>query len=169
MLLRLLREPCQLGYVTRDLDAAMARLRAIGGIGSFAVYEPELEVEAAGQRGTARIRVALANLGTMQVELIEPVDGAVGIYRDGAPDADPFLHHVAVLVRGGEAAWDAALADLAAAGHAPALTGEGGRAWGTLTRFAYVDARPLLGHHVELIWRSPGAQAAHDALPDQSA
>lgn len=167
MLARHLADFCQLGYVTRDLDAAMAHLKSRSGIREFAVYDADLDVIVGGRPDRARIKVALANIGATQVEIIEPVEGAVEIYRDRAPASDVFLHHVASLVPGGEADWEQALAGLRANGERLAIEGEGGRAWGTLTRFAYVDARDRLGHFVELIWRSPGAQAAHEALPDQ--
>ena len=168
MLVPYFKEICQLGYVTRNLDAAMGRFKVQGGIRAFATYDAELDVVAQGRADRARIRVALANVGPMQVEIIEPVEGAIEVYREGAPDADVFLHHVAALVRGSEADWHAALRS--APEHSkPVIEGEGGRAWGTLTRFAYFDLRSRFGHFLELIWRSPGAQAVHEAMPDQSA
>ena len=159
---------CQLGYVTRDLDEAMDRFKADGRIREFAVYDANLDVLVGAREDQARIRVALANLGRTQVELIEPVDGAIGIYRDRAPDAHTFLHHVAAQVSGAEQMFDEELHRLERDGYPLAVQGEGGRAWGTLTRFAYLDLRPWVGHFFELIWRSPGAQAAHEWLPDQA-
>jgi hypothetical protein len=89
------------------------------------------------------LKVAFAQVGKLQYELIEPVAGAVDIYRDGlAPGEAMRLHHIAMRVD-----------DLAAAraasegqGRQTVLAGESRG-----VRFIYVDARDALGHYLEYV------------------
>ena len=90
--------PFQTGYVTTDLDRAIALFSAQQGIAFTAPRELSLAVE---DGSAARMRVAFAFAGTTQVEIIEPLDGSVAIYTEHLPP-DGFalrLHHLGYLVR----------------------------------------------------------------------
>ena len=158
----------QMGYVTRDLDEAIAFLREKTGAAEFALREPDLLVDWRGTPQRLHMRVAIANVGRMQVEVIQPIDGpAADIYREGITlDAGPVIfHHVGIAIHGGIANWTQLEKDVAA--HDPFVLGfaydhEGAPA----VRFAYCDTRPTLGHYTEYLWFAQGMAAANAALPD---
>jgi hypothetical protein len=93
--------------------------------------------------GEIVLKVAFAQLGKLQYELIEPVCGAVGVYREGLVAADLMrLHHIAMRVD-----------DLAAVraaserqGRRTVLAGRSGA-----VSFIYVDARETFGHYLEYV------------------
>jgi hypothetical protein len=126
-------------------------------------------VDYRGGQAPFRIRVALANLGDKQFELIEPIEGVVNDFYTQGLDltrAVAVLHHYAILVEGPEANWAAmqdvvrrcgyefVLADAAVPGEARPM------------HFAYADTRADYGHYLEFIWRGPENQAWHDSLPN---
>ena len=159
----------QLGYVTRDIDRAVAHYQDKLGIREFVRRETDGLVDYRGGRAPFRIHVALANLGDKQVELIQPIEGVSDFYTDGL-DLDAavaVLHHFGILVDGPEAEWDAMKAVVRQAGYeivledAPAPDGQ--------MHFAYADTRADYGHYMEFLWRGPQAQAWHDSMPDQAA
>lgn len=138
----------QLAWVTRDLDAA---------IGAFALRLPDasfsrhaIDLPCAGRTDNCVARIGVAWRGQQQIELIEPVAGAVELYRDALPPDGQVaaFHHVGIKVTGDEDAWHSRRASLVEDGSTIALEGgEAGR-----VRFAYFDLRAALGHFVELIW-----------------
>jgi hypothetical protein len=69
----------QMSYITRDLDAAMAHCREALGVESFSTTEAEIEVLSYGALRPLKIRAAMANVGRHQIEIIEPVSGAIEI------------------------------------------------------------------------------------------
>ena len=94
----LFRNFVQLGYVTHDIDAASAFLESTMGAGPCVKsYASSLGRPAPARAGGPRsafvvvdgvpadewrIDVALVNAGPTNLEIIRPVDGAVGLYRD---------------------------------------------------------------------------------------
>jgi hypothetical protein len=141
----LLERHFQNAYVTADLERAIGGLQDRFGVGEvrrippmsgLAVWTPE-------GAGEIVLKVAFAQVGKLQYELIEPVSGAVGIYRDGLVAADVMrLHHVAMRV-----------ADLAVVraeserqGWRTVLAGRSGA-----VSFIYVDAREAFGHYLEYV------------------
>ncbi len=140
----------QLGYVTTDLD------RAIDELGTTLGLEHCLRLPSGGATFHAGDEVvpweskfAMAARGGLIIELIEPVSGEVGFYRDLLPADGSFalrLHHLAMFAETGDAEWDRLGGLLATAGlrfdYTMVIPGR--------VRAGYVDTRALLGHFIEI-------------------
>jgi hypothetical protein len=153
----------QLAYVTTDLAQARTTFRDHG-IPRFHVVERDLDAIVRGERGTLRLGLALAAVGDMEIELIEPRGGRTDLYTESLPRDGRFaiaLHHLRVRVSGTLADWERARAALAAAASPIAL--EGGRDG---VRFVYIDDRARLGHYIEHVWFSEAERARRaDVIP----
>ena len=136
----------QNAYVTNDLDRAMGIWRDNFGVSEFYVFEnnaPGLEASP-----DYRMKIALANVGGLEVELIEPLEGQAPLHAQVLPEDGSFavcFHHIAMRI-------DGALADFE--NHMNSLdTGQNPVVWrggmGDVMRFAYTDARSTLGHYLE--------------------
>jgi hypothetical protein len=148
----------QLGYVTTDLDQALAVLSARFG------FEHQFRVPSGGATFMAgaevvpwEARFAMAARGGLIIEVIEPVDGEVDFYRQALPADGSFairLHHLATFMETGDEAWDRVGGLLAAAGlrfdYTMSIPGR--------VRAGYIDARAELGHFLEI------CQLEHDDL-----
>lgn len=156
----LFRNFVQLGYVTDDIDAAAAYLESAAGTGKCVKsYRSSLgggrPPATAGEPRAAyvvvdgvpadawTIDVALVNAGPTNLEIIRPVGGAVGLYRDAVrPGAPATLHHVGFAVDD----FDEASAVVTASGRTWKQYGDSGA-----IRFGYLDLRAELGHFVEVM------------------
>src|SRR5579871_3921118 len=99
----------QNAYITRDLDKAMAQLKAELAIDQFMTYEGEVQVTTPKGTGPALNRLAFAWLGNLQYELIQPVSGLVDVYAEALPADDSLrFHHICMRILD----WDALLADI---------------------------------------------------------
>jgi hypothetical protein len=130
----------QNAYVTRDINAALVNLRTLHNFQNIFQFETPVELQTPAGNGTALLKMALAWVGRLQYELIEPVSGLVDIYRDGLPASGMRLHHIAMRTKD----WDATLAEIHRQKLSIVLQGEVPGA-----RFLYVDARKTLGHYLE--------------------
>ena len=92
-----------------------------------------------------RLRLALAQLQTVMVELIQPLSGD-SIYFEHLDRKGPGLHHVGVFVP----SFDAALEEAAQRGYTVLQMGRGYGRWGD-GGFAYLDTEDALGMILELI------------------
>jgi methylmalonyl-CoA/ethylmalonyl-CoA epimerase len=92
-------ETLQVAVVVRDIEAAMRAYADEYGIGPWQVYEfnPETlsDFEVEGKPTNTAWRLAVAMLGNVQWELIEPLDDR-NIYAEHLERHGPGLHHVAV-------------------------------------------------------------------------
>lgn len=155
----------QLAWVTPDLDVSMGQFRKLYGIPAF--YEMEVDFPAIvfGESSNMTLRLALANVDNIQLEIIQPVGTGISrIYRDVLPTdgshANVF-HHVCVKVEGSLLDWEAYVAKL---GPDRPIVYEGDA--GPEVRFLYTDDRAALGIYVEHIWRSAALDAAMlEAVP----
>jgi hypothetical protein len=138
----------QLAYVTRDLAQAQALFARRHGITAFTpipAHDLELHIPAG---RTASMDVAVAWAGNWMIELIQPLSGAIELYEPALPrDGGVGFHHVAAIVPGGRADWEAFRATV----DESRIAIEGGR---EQMRFLYLDERDTLGHHVEHVWMS---------------
>lgn len=92
------RKAVQVGVVVRDLDQSMAALTAVFGIGPFRVVEcppPGREDRQfhCGQPARFRTRQAFADLGSVELELIQPLEGQT-IWSDFLAERGPGIHHI---------------------------------------------------------------------------
>ena len=165
------RDILQLGYVTKDLERATAFYERKLGAGTFAVADHELTVDVGGRPRDLAMRVALAWVGDHQIEIIQPVSGAVKHYRDGV-DFDRsvvVLHHVGIGIPGPLAAWDKMVEEVRASGDEFTVMFAADPTPDFSVRFAYVDTRADFGHFTEYLWWSPGVKAGNAHLPDLAA
>lgn len=154
----LFNDVLQVGIVVRDLDAAMKTYVEDYGIGPWSILEinPDTAEDLCQNEEPApyAMRVALATIGSVQWELIEPKD-------DGTPYAEFLrthgegLHHVAF----GVESYGAAVDRLRARGHRILMSGRHqGAAW------AYLSTDQELGFPVELFDLPEGLQQTPHAV-----
>jgi Glyoxalase/Bleomycin resistance protein/Dioxygenase superfamily len=139
----------QIGYVTTDFDRAMKSFRDSHGVKEFLELRDIRYPSAAGRE--AHCHVGMAYLGGMQIEVIQPIDGDVGIYRDALPAQGYALrfHHVSRMVDS-EEEFNRLLETYRKEGRGLPIVGEAPN-----TRFFYADFRPEFGHYVEYIHYTP--------------
>lgn len=137
----------QNGYITRDIEKAIAAFRTRGGVEKVISFEAPVEVATPKGRGTAVSKIAFIWVNNLQYELIQPVSGLVDIYSDELPDGDGVkFHHICMRVP----EWDSFRARVEQKGYRVVL--EGG---GDLLKFLYIDAREVVGHYLEYVWMTP--------------
>ena len=151
------RRPFQLGYVTADLEAAVAAMRAEQGVelANFGVVTLDLI-----DGDHIDIKVALGYARDVMIELIEPV-GDIPLYAGHLPDRSgpSRLHHIGYSVEDADE-----LNDVVAAhrrlGHEVALNARLGDA-----RYTYVDTLAKLGHFQEYLLVDSAGRAWQESLP----
>lgn len=152
MFVRANSQHSQLGYVTNDLDQAMAALKKAYGVPSF--FEMTNVRPGHDAANMPVLKIALAVVGGVEIELIEPVGATAPVFSDALPpgkDLAIVFHHVATRIDGPLANWEAHVASLDFARHPAAFQGE----MGDMLRYIYTDERRTLGHYVEHVWMSP--------------
>jgi hypothetical protein len=149
----------QFGYVTRDYERALELFAARFGVPSFdrlnlAEYAPP------GMK-LPRMIVGLAYRGTAMIEIIQPDPEEPGIYGEALPNgAGVALHHLGYLVKDPEE-WRTLPATLKQEGYEIAMQSAPDSPMG----FAYIDARPELGHYLEFCQPSETRRKMWSALP----
>ena len=142
----------QVAYVTNDMERALAVFRDQYDVPSFHVFAND--VPGLIQSDGARLKIALALVGGVEIELIEPQGDSAPLFSAILPEDGSFairFHHVAYRIDGTLADYEAHLASLDAAVHPVVWHG----AMGEMMRFAYTDERAMLGHYVEHVWMDP--------------
>lgn len=157
----------QMSYITRDMDAAIAHAKAHLGIETFHTSDNEIEVLSYGEKKKLHVRAAMANIGSRQLEIIEPVAGATEIYTDEVDLSGHILnfHHTAIAVRGGYDEWQALLAEVEASGDRFAYLFPAEQRPDQGLAFCYVDTRHRIGHFTEFLWVDPAIKGFH-AIPE---
>lgn len=133
----------QLGYMVTDVEAAMDHWINELGVGPW-FYSPRVEPDdfiCRGVPGQAPFRVALANSGPLQIELVQPLDDSPSMWNEYISAHGEGLHHLAywrsdyddVLAQALEAGWTIA--------HQGSIRGG---------RFVYFDSPAHTGTVVEL-------------------
>src|SRR5216684_3468106 len=133
----------QIALVVRDLDAAMRRYWELLGIGPWRVYTygPPLvhDMTYRGRAQDYRMRLALAQVGEIMLELIQPLSGE-SIYVEHLERKGEGLHHLGVFVP----SFDEAVAEVQRRGYAILQSGRGYGRWGD-GGYAYLDTEGDLG------------------------
>lgn len=88
----------KLGYVTNDLDQAISYFEDRLGFEEFVRFEPKFEAQLRdGSTASAHLRCAFSKGRDNVVELMEPYEGEVGLWREPLQDLSEFavrFHHV---------------------------------------------------------------------------
>ncbi len=97
-LLRGFRTAIQVGVVVRDVEKSMAELTALFGIGPFRVIDcppagRENQQFIKGRPAKFRTRQAFADMGSIELELIQPLEGQT-IWSEFLASHGPGIHHV---------------------------------------------------------------------------
>lgn len=142
----------QLGYVTRDIDAAYAQLqRTMGATPVDMIHDIR---DAEGKQVVVQ-NVAHLALPGAEIELIQPRLEQPSIFLDALPQspADVGLHHLGFILTDLDA-WERAMAQIAANRTPIVMSG------GTpQVRFAYFDTRKETGHYSEIALRFAPSRA----------
>jgi glyoxalase/bleomycin resistance protein/dioxygenase superfamily protein len=153
----LFTETLQVAIIVRDLDAAMRTYFDEYGIGPWSVFEfdPDnvSDMRSRGEPVAWSWRLAIAQVGQVQWELVEPLDGD-SIYAQFLAEHGPGLHHVGVAV----ASYEDTLAEAARRGQDVLLGGEYKG-----IEFAYLTTDDDLGVITEIFSGAPGEDQQPDA------
>lgn len=139
----------QTAYVTRDVDAAMARFKARADVRLDSQIQTPISIRTgAGGTATMECKLGFVWVGATQYEFIEPISGFVDMYRDFLPADDGLaFHHICQRV--GD--WDDFRARVDRQSYPLVMEGQAGP-----LKFLYLDARADLGHYLE-----------YTAMPDE--
>jgi methylmalonyl-CoA/ethylmalonyl-CoA epimerase len=141
----------QIGIVVADRDQTTKLLSSLFGIGPFRLVEwpnrPDAKYYYRGVEEKIQVRQAFVQLGDVEVELIQPLEGH-NAYQDFLDETGGGIHHVLFEVKDIEPV----LLELEKSGVAVLQSGTGIRPG---TRWALLDTRALVGFYVELRHR-PG-------------
>jgi len=103
----------QVAYIVRDIDAAMQQWHQECGVSPFLVTRNAAPLSNAYYRGdkaeTARVHIAFAYVGEMQLELIELIGDTPSLYKEALERNITGVHHYAVCVDDFPAAYNWAL------------------------------------------------------------
>jgi hypothetical protein len=146
-----LKRMVQIGIVVADRDHTTRLLTSLFGIGPFRLVEWPNRTEAKyyyrGVEEHIRLKQAFVQLGDVEVELIQPLEGR-NAYKDFLDETGGGIHHVLFEVSD----IDPVLEELEKSGVTVLQSGTGIRPG---TRWALLDTRELVGFYVELRHR-PG-------------
>src|ERR1700722_8442950 len=146
-----LKRLVQIGIVVSARDRTTQLLTSLFGMGPFRLVEwpnrPESKYWYRGVEEKIRVKQAFVQLGDVEVELIQPVEGH-NAYQDFLDQTGGGIHHVLFEVID----IDPVIEELAKSGVAVLQSGTGIRPG---TRWALLDTQALLGFYVELRHR-PG-------------
>jgi catechol 2,3-dioxygenase-like lactoylglutathione lyase family enzyme len=141
----------QICVIVPDLDKAVENYWNIFGVGPWTFYtygKPLVKrMTRHGKPCDYKMRVALANIGTLRIELIEPVEGDT-VYSEFVKRHGYGIHHVGVLT-------DNMRASMRKAAEAGFTVTQDGAGFGPDDdgHFAYLDTEDVIGTTLELIER----------------
>jgi hypothetical protein len=141
----------ELGYVTNNLSRALEVLRSSYGIDRW-METGIASIDLGGGRA-AVLRIAVAYVGRLLLEIQQPVGGEVDWYRSVLPTDGSFvtrLHHLAFAADRPERL-DQVRQSLVASGHSIPYEGP----FGKTSRYFFADARDTLGQYLEYIHFGP--------------
>ncbi|MBH0119948.1 VOC family protein [Rhodococcus sp. CX] len=152
----------QLAWVTTDVHRAVKVFQEEQGVASIEVFEGFTLSTVGG--GEVVIDVALAYVGDMQFEIIQPVSGEVDLYRRHLPvDRSEFalrFHHMCSSFDTLDE-YERALADYRARG----VTVEVDGGFGEGGRFFYADTRNQVDHYQEYVYLDEATKQFLNTLP----
>ena len=141
----------QICVIVPDLDEAVQNYWKVFGIGPWSLYtygKPLIKrMTRNGKPTEYKMRVALANVGPMRIELIEPLEGDT-VYQEFVDKHGYGIHHIGVLT-------DSMAESLHRADKAGLTMTQDGSGFGPDDdgHYAYLDTEALIGTTIELIER----------------
>lgn len=141
----------QVAYVTNDIEGAVRVFEEEYGAPGFYQFT---NVGTGATEDGPQLKIGLARVGGVEIELIEPIGETAPLFRDVLPGGDALairFHHVCIRIDGPMANWDAHVASIDFDRHPIVFEG----ALGDQMRFFYTDEREALGHYIEHIWYAP--------------
>jgi len=156
-------EISQVAVVVKDLRKAMENYWKTLGIGPWSVYTfapPALrEPSIRGKPVPYSMRLALTKAGSVELELIEPLEGP-SIYKEFLAKRGEGLHHLGFLVDD----LDNALAAFKKMGIDVLMSGR----WGDVSEYYYMDTEAVLGIIYEIIKRKRTRPPPEAVYPPKS-
>jgi Glyoxalase/Bleomycin resistance protein/Dioxygenase superfamily len=151
-------ETLQVAFVVRDLEAAMEMYVSDYGIGPWDIYEftPDnvRDMREDGESVARSWRLAIARVGQVQWELVQPLDED-SVYARFLETNRPGVHHIGIGVRD----YDSTLEELTERGHDVVLGGE----YNGIS-FSYLSTDRDLGVITEIFSGAPGEDQKPDAV-----
>ena len=143
----------QNAWVVPDIESACMKWVDELGIGPFFLtdYKPGTfeSITYRGEQSDLSMKVAIAQAGNVQIELIEPLTEQCA-YHDSVPKGQMGFHHMCVWTLD----FEADLTYMESLGYTAANTGKVGH-----IDFAYFDTRPLMGCMLEVVTKNEGTVA----------
>lgn len=137
----------QIGHVVDDVLAASANWARTFGVGPFHVLPvAEQPADYGGEVRTVRLQVAVAQVGPVQIELIQQHCDTPSIYTDWSRDGTSAIHQIATLTDD----YEGKMAHFAALGYPVVAQSEGGG-----LRVAYIDTVADFGFYTEIVQGPP--------------
>jgi len=148
-----LKRAVQIGIVVDDLERTTNLLSTVFGIGPFRFIEwpnrPDSHFTYQGKEEPIKIRQAFVQVGPLELEFIQPLEGDRNAYREFLDRTGGGIHHLLFEVPDIEAVVN----EVAKSGIEVLQTGTGIRPG---TRWALLDTLKQAGLYVELRHRPPG-------------
>jgi hypothetical protein len=148
-----LKRAVQIGIVVDDLERTTHLLTTLFGIGPFRFIEwpnrPDSHFTYKGKEEPIKIRQAFVQVGPLELEFIQPLEGDRNAYREFLDRTGGGIHHLLFEVPDIEAV----VSELAKSGVDVLQTGTGIRPG---TRWALLDTLKEAGLYLELRHRPPG-------------
>lgn len=148
-----LKRPVQIGIVVKDLARATQSLTELFGIGPFRFIEwpnrPDSKYYFRGNEERIKIRQAFTQVGALELELIQPLEGEKNAYFEFLEQKGGGIHHLLFEVEN----MDEIMRELADSGVKVLQSGTGIRPG---TRWALLDTQALTGFLLELRQVAPG-------------
>jgi methylmalonyl-CoA/ethylmalonyl-CoA epimerase len=157
-----LKQAVQIGIVVPDLDKATQLLTSLFGIGPFRFIEwpnrPDAKYWFRGKEEHIKIRQAFTQVGPLELELIQPLEGEQNAYYQFLHERGGGIHHVLFQVDD----MDKVVQNLAPHGVDVLQAGTGIRPG---TKWSLLDTEKLVGFLVELRHLAPGCDGT--SIPDK--
>jgi catechol 2,3-dioxygenase-like lactoylglutathione lyase family enzyme len=148
-----LNKPVQIGIVVRDLERTTQLLGELFGIGPFRFIEwpnrPDSKYFYRGTEQHIKIRQAFVQVGPLELEFIQPLEGERNAYREFLESKGGGIHHILFEVEDMESV----IAAVSQRGICVLQSGTGIRPG---TRWALLDTQDMVGFLLELRQRAPG-------------
>ena len=158
-----LRKAVQIGIVVPDLDRATELLGSLFGIGPFRFIDwpnrPDAKYWYRGEEQEIKIRQAFVQVGNLELEFIQPVEGEWNAYRDFLEERGGGIHHVLFEVEN----MDAVVSAVGSRGVTPLQAGTGIRPG---TKWTLLDTQDLIGFFLELRHVAPGCDGT--SIPQEN-